>query len=319
MPNEKLITLLTPLYNRAKFLRTYVEGLANQSYLDKMKIVVCDDGSTDESPKVLKKYCEEFNLEVELLYNKKNLGLLQTTFKLYHKIDTKYWTVLDPDDYYISPDKIKKAVEFLEAHEDYSCYACTNLSEWSDGRKVPIFPPDRPSQTYSGMKNSPFFQTASTTFRNYFSPKSMKILDGIIKGLRDHPFSADAFRNFWAHHFGKFYFENSVDSVWRRDVGDWGTSAILKQDISNMTAHLDFFKYNKEWWGVDEQAMHCLNLSLYFYNKVLNEFVKHMRHLDIFDFERALYNDNKVGQHIFKELIAQVKELNTIGVKINVQ
>ena len=76
MPEEKLITLLTPLYNRAKFLRTYVEGLANQSYLDKMKIIVLDDGSTDDSPKVLRKYCEEFNLDIELLYNKKNLGQL---------------------------------------------------------------------------------------------------------------------------------------------------------------------------------------------------------------------------------------------------
>lgn len=318
MSEEKLITVLTPLYNKARFLKTYVEGLARQSYLDKMRIIVLNDCSTDNGAEILTQHAAEFNVPIELMHNKRNMGLVYSTFKLYRLINTKYWAFLDPDDYYLSPDKVKKAVDFLEAHEDFSCYGCTNLSEFSDGRKIPTFPPQNPGGSFVGLKNAPFLQTASATFRNYFTPKLLDLLDKITYGKRRSSFESDGFRNFLAHHFGKFYFDNSLDSVWRRDVGMWGTDSLLNHNLGNMTTYFEFYKFSKEQWGVDDNAMTCLNLSVRFYNMALDELTAHMKKLDVVQFEEAVYKnkDEKTGRHTFDELLKQVKLYNAAGVRI---
>ncbi len=317
MPEEKLVTIVTLSYNKAKYLRDWAEGLAKQTYLDKMKILVFEDGSTDNSLELLKKYQSEYRLPLELINNKKNMGIMYSTLKAYRKIDTKYWAFLDSDDYYISSRKIEKAVSFLEEHEDYSCYACANMLELADGRNVPSPFIQNPSQSFSGIKNSPFFQTASTTFRNCFTPQILEALENLSEDKRDS-FNADAFRNFLAHHFGKFYFDSSLDSLWRCNIGAWGTMTPISQDLSNMSAYYEYFKFSLAQWGMDENAQHCLNLSFYFYNKILDEFVKHMKQLDILEFEQAIYKDNDIGQNVFKELIAQVKDFKAFGIKANI-
>ena len=145
---KKLLTLITPAYNKAPYIKDWAEGLAKQTYLDKMKILVIDDGSTDDSVELTKKYIAEYNLPAEISVNGKNLGLMYTTKQLYRRIDTEYFTVLDADDYYISPQKIEKAVKFLESHPDYSFYACNTLLEAPDGTQKPQRPKEQPSATY---------------------------------------------------------------------------------------------------------------------------------------------------------------------------
>ena len=130
MAAKKLITILTPVYNKAPYIQTWAEGLAKQTYLDKMKILVANDGSTDESLNLIEKFSAEYKLPLEIVYNGENIGIMQVTKLLYRKLDTKYFAVLDADDYYISPQKVEKAVKFLQSHSDYSCYACNTLNEY---------------------------------------------------------------------------------------------------------------------------------------------------------------------------------------------
>ena len=106
---EKIITLITPVHNKAPYIKDWAEGLAKQTYLDKMKILVIDDGSTDESLEFMKKYISKYRLPAKITVNEKNLGLMYTTKQAYKKIYTKYFSVLDADDYYLSPQKIEKA------------------------------------------------------------------------------------------------------------------------------------------------------------------------------------------------------------------
>ncbi len=326
MPEEKLVTVLTPLYNKAPFLKDYIEGLAKQTFLDKTKIIVTDNCSTDGSLEILKNYAEEYKVPIEFFQNDANMGIMYSIRKMYRKLDTKFFAVLDADDYYISPQKLEKAVTFLDSHEKYSAYACSNLFVFADGRKIPHFPNTARNTTYSGMKNTPFFQTASTTFRNNFTPQLLDEIDRITEGRRDHAFSGDAFRNLLAHHFGKFYFENSVDSAWRRDVGYWGTMPPLEQDLANMTSHWIYFDFLTSQFGVDENAQHCLNLAWQFYNKCVDGLMAQLKTLNIIKFEeRPKFKENfenligEDGYIVANAIIDQCKKFNDIGLKVTVK
>lgn len=123
MQEEKLITIITTLYNKAPYLETWAISVAAQTYLNKARVIAIDDGSNDGSLKLIKEYVAKYQIPVELFVHEKNQGLLRTILEAYHLLDTKYFTMLDADDYWLTEKKLEKAIDFLEAHEDYSAYA----------------------------------------------------------------------------------------------------------------------------------------------------------------------------------------------------
>ena len=292
---KKLLTLITPVHNKAPYIKDWAEGLAKQTYLDKTKILVIDDGSTDDSFELMKKYVAEYNLPAEITANGENLGLMYTTKQAYRKIDTEYFTVLDADDYYISPQKIERAIKFLESHPDYSFYACNTLLEAPDGSLKPQRP-NKPSATYPQLEGAPFFQTASTTFRNFFSPELLDAIDKETGKAKRHAFEADAFRNILAFHFGKLYFENSLDVVWRQKVGIWGKTSPISQELANMKSYYKYYDFLKSQFGDDNNARTCLGVSYMRYVRILNYIMQFFRGFQVTDFK-----ETDLFQQILKE------------------
>lgn len=53
--DEDLISIIVPVYNVEKYLEQCLESLLNQTYKN-IEIIVVNDGSTDQSLDILKKY-----------------------------------------------------------------------------------------------------------------------------------------------------------------------------------------------------------------------------------------------------------------------
>ena len=265
---KKIISVLTPVHNKAPYIQSWAESLAKQTYLDKMKILVANDGSTDESLNLVEKFSEEYKLPTEIIYNGENIGLMQVTKLLYREIDTPFWCVLDADDYYISPQKIEKAVNFLQNHKDYSGYACNSYFEYPDGNRKIYLKNYSYNQTFEKLAGTPFFQTASTTFVNFFNPNLLDAIDKETEGYKQHAFQGDAFRNVLAFQFGKVYFENSLDVVYRKNIGIWGVESAVSQDIANMNSYFLYFEFLKKNFGVDDNCVACLFESYIRYMKI---------------------------------------------------
>ena len=68
MMNKK-ISVIVAVYNTEKYIEKCLRSLLNQTYQN-LEIIVVDDGSTDNSKEVLKKYSH--NDKIKLIYNKKN-------------------------------------------------------------------------------------------------------------------------------------------------------------------------------------------------------------------------------------------------------
>lgn len=92
-----MITIFTPTYNREKILNRAYESLKNQTNKNFVWLVI-DDGSTDNTEKVIKKWKKEN--EIKIVYKKqKNMGKHIAHNRAIEECTTPYLLCLDSDDF----------------------------------------------------------------------------------------------------------------------------------------------------------------------------------------------------------------------------
>jgi len=127
-----MIYVIIASYNHAKSIKKAIGSVLQQTFKD-FKIIIIDDGSTDGSVEIIKKYAS-LNKKIEA-YFENHSGLMNTYLKGFSKCEGKYITVCDCDDYWIDKDKLKKQVEYMENNGD--CGLCfTKVYTKAEGDKL---------------------------------------------------------------------------------------------------------------------------------------------------------------------------------------
>lgn len=110
---EPQVSIVMPVYNRQKYIKRAIESVQNQTYQN-WKLIVVDDGSTDLSKSMLKKY-NSSSIKIKVLYQShkrlpaaRNNGI---------KNSRGYFiTFLDSDDEY-SPQHIELRVNYFRKNK----------------------------------------------------------------------------------------------------------------------------------------------------------------------------------------------------------
>jgi len=112
MSDGSSVLIVLPTYNRAGMLPEAIESALAQDYPDK-RLIVVDDGSTDDTKSVCDRYAEKFPGDILYLY-KKNGGCASARNAGLDRIDgdTGYVCFLDSDDRFL-PGKLSREVELL--------------------------------------------------------------------------------------------------------------------------------------------------------------------------------------------------------------
>lgn len=110
---KKLLTIFTPAYNRAYTLHLGYEALLRQTCQDFIWLIV-DDGSTDNTCKLVESWIEERKIEIRYYYQE-NQGMHGAHNTAYRLIDTELNTCIDSDDY-MPDDAVEKIVTFWQTH-----------------------------------------------------------------------------------------------------------------------------------------------------------------------------------------------------------
>lgn len=110
----KTLTIFTPAYNRAHTLHRCYESLKKQSCKDFVWLII-DDGSTDNTADLVKKWQREDNdFEIKYIY-KANGGMHTAHNTAYENIDTELNVCIDSDDC-IADEAVKKIIDFWEEY-----------------------------------------------------------------------------------------------------------------------------------------------------------------------------------------------------------
>ena len=115
--NTPIVSIIVPVYNAAKplgenktVLHRCIDSILNQEYRD-YELIVVDDGSKDESGKILDEYAAK-DERINVIH-KENSGVSNTRNLAIQNARGKYIQFLDADDW-ITPDATKSLVRTME-------------------------------------------------------------------------------------------------------------------------------------------------------------------------------------------------------------
>ena len=136
----KKLTIFTPTFNRQPLLPRLYESLKSQTNKDFIWMVI-DDGSTDETEEVVKKFRAENEIEI-LYFYKENEGMHSAHNVAYEKITTPWNTCIDSDDQ-MHVNAVEIINREIEKVTDERCYGLVGLDADLDGnilgQKIPAF------------------------------------------------------------------------------------------------------------------------------------------------------------------------------------
>lgn len=106
-------------YNHEQFIAEAIESVLMQKTNFRFELVIGEDGSTDGTADIIKKYSDNYPDIIRARFNKPNIGMIPNMIKTLEECTGKYIAMLEGDDYWIDQLKLQKQIEFLEANEDY--------------------------------------------------------------------------------------------------------------------------------------------------------------------------------------------------------
>lgn len=110
------VSIIMPCYNSEKYIEKAISSILCQTYSD-FELIIVNDGSTDKTVDIIKKYIRE-DFRIILLNNKYKKGVSGAMNTGLDISKGNYITRMDSDDISVS-DRIQKQVSFLEQNPDF--------------------------------------------------------------------------------------------------------------------------------------------------------------------------------------------------------
>lgn len=135
---KRKVSIITPCFNSEKFIHRLLDSVLIQDY-ESIEMYVIDDGSTDDSAKIIKSYIPRFSKKgYQLNYSyQENSGQSVAINKGLQLVTGDYLVWPDSDDFYAVESAISQLVQALEASDDKTstarCY-CNLLDEKTLGK-----------------------------------------------------------------------------------------------------------------------------------------------------------------------------------------
>lgn len=109
----KLLSVCMPVYNGSAYIAESIESVLSQTYKD-FRLIICDNGSTDNTYQIIKKYNDP---RIQYVQNEKNLGLVGNHHRCIELAETKYVNIWHDDDI-MRPDNLERKIDVLEKNQN---------------------------------------------------------------------------------------------------------------------------------------------------------------------------------------------------------
>ncbi len=249
------VSVLMLAYNHAQYIAQAVDSVLMQQVDFDYEIVIGEDCSTDNTRDILLRYQQENPEKIRLLLPEKNLGMHDNLIQTFKACRGDYIALLEGDDYWTSPDKIQKQVDFLDARDDHTICFHKALVRERDGRPDWYIPVAfQPKQVFNlqyllGVCNP--MTTASIMFRQGF-------IHELPDWVYDLGFTDWVLQILLAQH-GKIGYINETMSVYRIHLqGNWSQ----QNQIQGLLGKIKFFEHLSKHFDSSSKFQNNIRFSL---------------------------------------------------------
>jgi glycosyltransferase involved in cell wall biosynthesis len=134
MPDQPLVSIVTPSFNQAPFLESAMQSVFQQE-IPNIEYIVIDGGSADGSVEIIKRHSDK----LAYFASEPDHGQTDAINKGFARASGKYLAWLNADDR-LHPNATREAIEFLETHHDVGMVYGDSEYIDSQGRVVGKFP-----------------------------------------------------------------------------------------------------------------------------------------------------------------------------------
>lgn len=180
------ISVVIPTYNRGKILERSIRSVLAQTYRE-LELLIVDDGSDDNTPEIAEGTGDS---RVRYIRLPKNGGVSRARNEGAKQAKGPLLAFQDSDDCW-RPDKLKRQMEYWQAHPEYSLLCCDYLYHMPDGQALRV-----PADTIGGKLEGELFP--SLLLRNSIGTPTMLLrresflesggFDTELKSLEDWEF-----------------------------------------------------------------------------------------------------------------------------------
>ena len=262
------ISIISPIYNREKFISRFIRSVQKQSFKE-IEIILVDDNSIDNSAKLIEKHKKK-DKRIILIRNKKNRGTFATRNLGVLMSKAKYVMIPDPDDI-ISKEIIRICYTYGEKyHYDlirFNMYLgngkVANEDFDKSKKRRPIYQPELSTYTFYGnnelemidfyihnkfIRKKVYIESLNS-LNNYYLNMHMTILE-------------DSLMNYILHRKAKsFYFLKNIGYKYIR-TSESITQKLLKLSQMKLKSYFNFMKFIFEFSKNIKYEKDMLNLRL---------------------------------------------------------
>lgn len=157
-------------YNHEAYVAAAIEGVLMQQCGFDYEFIIGEDCSTDGTRGVVEAYARLHPQRIRLITSETNVGAQRNFARVFAACTGQYVALLDGDDYWTSPQKLQRQVDYLETHRD--CALCFHNVQFADesGTSHPpalLNRPDQPERSVLGdlLREGNFIATSSVMYR----------------------------------------------------------------------------------------------------------------------------------------------------------
>lgn len=125
------VSVIIPIYNMGLYLEECLKSIISQT-LKEIEVICINDGSTDNSLEILKKYALRYRNII--IINQKNFGVGKSRNNGINVAKGEFVAFMDPDDFYPNNDILECLYNNAKANNVFVCGG--SLSKFSNGRII---------------------------------------------------------------------------------------------------------------------------------------------------------------------------------------
>jgi len=235
------VSVLMLAYKHEKFIAQALDSVLMQQVDFDYEIVIGEDCSPDTTREILICYQQKYPDKIRLLLPEKNLGMHDNFIQTFKACQGNYISILEGDDYWTSPYKLQKQVDFLDKNAECTiCFHKAFVPNQDGSTGWLLSPKEQHNKVFT-------LEDILSCSNNMMPTASIMFRQGFINEFPDWIYNVDLIdwilQVFLAQH-GNIGYLDEVLSVYRvHPEGNWSRKNHLEATLELTKLFYYFSKY----------------------------------------------------------------------------